>query len=233
VTGDELRQAVRDLVGVPSAATYPRLTDANINSYVNTAMHRLAVKAEPLALQATDTISISASDATYELTAVALRIFTAHVVGVGTLSAISYPELERDYPTWRTSSGTTTHYIIEGLNTSGYIKLRLWPTPASAISSGLEVRYLAEPTSISGISSAEILQWPEYVQDGFACYAAHRTIIRFSERGIADPRAQAILGEWNEAASLFIDQEQSNAPQRWGTTALDPSYFNFGWESPI
>lgn len=232
MTGDSLRSTVRDLVGVGDATAYPRLTDANINAYVNRAMHQLAVKAEPLALQATYTQSIAAADSTYELNAVALRIMSVNVSGVP-LKPISFAELDQQYPGWSVSGNTTpSHYVIEGVNSSGYMKLKLWPTPPAAISSGLEVRFLAAPTSLTTITTGVLTEWPEYVCDGFACFAAWRCIIRFSERGVADPRAGAIKGEWDEAAALFIEQEQMAHPQRWGHCSVESGTTGIGIETP-
>lgn len=233
MTGDALRQAVRDLVGVGNAAAYPRLTDANINAYVDVAMNRLAIKAEPLSLQSSYTTTLTAADSTYELSSVALRIYTVSIVGQSrALMPISYAELERDYPTWRDAEGTSSHYIIEGVNASGAFALKLWPTPPATVSNGLVVRFLAEPTSLGSISSGEVVQWPEYVQDGFACYAAFRTIIRFTERGVADPRAAAIKNEWDNAAALFLEQESIAHPQQWGHCVVEPGAHDLGIELP-
>ena len=235
MTGDALRDTVRELVGVGNVAAYPRLTDTNINRAVDSAMHRLAVKTEPVALQTSYAQNLTAADATYEIDAVALRIYTVYCSeSQGALLPISYAELERDWPDWRDASGTPTHYVIEGVNATGAFKLRLVPAPTTTTTSGsgLVVRYLAEPTSLASISSGEIVQWPEFVHDGFACYAAWRTILRFTERGIADPRAAAIKADWDDAAALFVEQEASIHPQRWGHCMLESGAHDIGIEMP-
>lgn len=235
MTGDSLRSTVRDLVGVGNATAYPRLTDANINAYVNRAMHQLAAKAEPLALQAYNTQHITAADSTYELGSVAFRIFAVNfgVATVRALKPITFGELDTQFPGWQaTGNLESTHYVIEGVNASGYMKLRLWPTPPDSINSGLTVRYLATPTSLASITSGAVTEWPEYVCDGFACYAAWRTVLRFSERGVSDPRAAAMKSEWDEAAALFIEQEQLAHPQRWGHCAMESDTTGIGIETP-
>ena len=167
MTGDSLRSTVRDLVGVGNATAYPRLTDANINAYVNRAMHQLAAKAEPLALQAYNTQHITAADSTYELGSVAFRIFAVNfgVATVRALKPITFGELDTQFPGWQaTGNLEPTHYVVEGVNASGYMKLRLWPTPPDSITNGLTVRYLATPTSLASITSGAVTEWPEYAQ---------------------------------------------------------------------
>lgn len=231
MTAATLRTLVRGLVGVPS--NHPRLQDSDIDTYVDELMQELAWDGEPVALQDSDPIDIVAGTALYTTTKKFLWLDTVKAFGTK-LEPISYAELDRLDPGWEASTagrGTPRYYTIDSTDAStGYFKIRLYPTPESSGDDGLIARGLIEPTPMATIANGEIVQWPELMGHKFAKGAAVRAVDNLPERGGLDSRVANWRNDWLEGRAKFIERQHRAHAQRWGQTPV--AGIEGGWETP-
>lgn len=224
MTGAALKSTVYALLGVPS--TYSRLTAAQIYAYGDAALEIAALSATPVALQVYHEQDLAAQAVqTLELEVLQLR--SVQVSGV-TLKPTNHNILAKTRQGWATEdTGAPAVYVIEGVDASGFLKLRLVPAPGAAVTNGLAFTALAKPTSLATIGDNAIVEFPSYLIDGLAQHIAARSAANSTERFDQQKVAQW-NAHWSAMLALYTEREAKLWPGVEGNVTIELP--QFGWE---
>lgn len=206
MTGTALIALVRDLLGVPS--DYSRLTDAEITSHVSEGAHILAEEGMAMDLRATATKTTTASQATLVITGVTniVRILWVKDTSNDRLVLPVDQDARELQDASQGGTGQPLNWSLDSKDSSKVWTLRLHPTPDDAYD--LSIRYVVEPTDISG---SEITQFPFHMQHGLAHFAAWRHLLKLSEN-VTDDRRNEMRQEWEYHKNLYLRMASSTNP---------------------
>lgn len=167
MTRAELRLQVRELTGRPP--DYTRLTDAQIDAYVNEGMLKFAQETLPPALLSIVDVAVSSGTSAYVVSGAPLRVVSIALNDIP-LAATTLPRLMVEAPAWQSAANGVPAQWFQMGKTAGNPGVRLYPPPnASGTAKAL---VLLTPDAMP--SSGDIAQWDELEQEAFAYYAAWR-----------------------------------------------------------
>lgn len=215
MTPAELRQAVRDLLVLPQS--YSRLTEQQIDSFLNEAFVVLAERTVSPRIVSTVDLTTASGTSQYAVTGAPLRLLSVTINGV-VLTPTTRQALESTNPAWQSESGTPARYFVEGADANGAIYIRLHPTPNATLTA--RVAFLSKPASVATYGDAEVGAWSPTAQHAAVYYAAWRHGCRASE--VVDAGK---LQLWRQAFEEFVAvlrevdptsvyRQQSEAQQR-------------------
>ena len=183
----EIREKVRGALGVP--ASYSRLTDVNIDDFVDEAFQLMANEIVPSRLATSVTLTLVADQDTYSVAGNPTRIIGVSIGGAF-IQPYTLQHLEVDAPTWATAaSGTPKRYWIEGNDSDGNPQIRLHPKPSAGGTARVSV--IKKPPRLGSYGLSEVRDWSELAQYAAIHYAAWRSGLRASE--VVDANKQAML----------------------------------------
>lgn len=152
----DLRSQLRFRLQEPQSTG--RFSDAELDSYINRGQVEVADQLEPL-VEITQ-LSYASGEATHPLPDNLLRIHRASIEGTR-LRTTDPLALDATSPTWEGSTGTPTHYFVQGND------LRLYPIPDSAVVVDVTHSYL--PADL--VNDTDELSLPGWMEEGVILYA--------------------------------------------------------------